>query len=63
MWLMRGSSGKSELSGASGHASLWRLAAHTVARTLLWFTLPYLLAYYSVMGAWHGVRALLLLLR
>ena len=40
--------------------SLWRLAMATVARTVLLFTLPYLLAYYSVIGAWHGVRMLML---
>jgi len=42
--------------------SLWRLAAKTIARTLLWFTLPYLLAYYTVVGAWQGIRSLLLML-
>jgi hypothetical protein len=40
--------------------SLWRLAMATVARTVLLFTLPYLLAYYSVIGAWQGVRMLML---
>jgi hypothetical protein len=43
-------------------ASLWRLAATTIARTLLSFTVPYLLAYYCVMSAWEGVRPLLSLL-
>ncbi len=42
--------------------SLWRLAATTIARTLLWFTLPYLLAYYTVTGAWQGIRSLLWML-
>ncbi len=42
--------------------SLWRLAARTVVHTALWFMIPYLVAYYSVMGAWQGLRALLLLL-
>jgi hypothetical protein len=49
-------------SGQSEHLSLWRLAASTIARTLLWFTVPYLLAYYAVMGAWQGIHALLGLL-
>ena len=40
--------------------SLWRLAATTVARTVLAFALPYFVAYYSVMGAWQSVRALML---
>ena len=40
--------------------SLWRLALKTVARTLLAFTLPYLLAYYTVIAAWQGSRTLLL---
>jgi hypothetical protein len=40
--------------------SLWRLAMTTVARTVLLFTLPYLLAYYSVIGAWQGIRMLML---
>jgi len=50
------------VSEQSGNPNGWRLAASTVGRTLLWFTLPYLLAYYSVMGAWQGLRALLQLL-
>jgi len=41
---------------------LWRLAASTIVRTLLAFTLPYLIAYYCVIGAWQGIRALLALL-
>jgi len=40
--------------------SLWRLALKTVARSMLAFTLPYLVAYYTVIGAWQGSRALLL---
>ena len=40
--------------------SLWRLAVKTVARTILAFTLPYLVAYYTVIGAWQGSRTLLL---
>ncbi len=40
--------------------SLWRLALKTVARTMLAFTLPYLVAYYTVIGAWQGSRTLLL---
>ena len=42
--------------------SLWRIAARTVIHTSLWFMIPYLVAYYSVMGAWTGLRALILLL-
>jgi hypothetical protein len=40
--------------------SLWRLAATTVARTLLAFTLPYFVAYYSVVGAWRSLHVLML---
>jgi len=40
--------------------SLWRLALKTVARTMLTFTIPYLVAYYTVIGAWQGSRTLLL---
>jgi len=40
--------------------SLWRLALKTIARTMLAFTLPYLVAYYTVIGAWQGLRTLLL---
>jgi hypothetical protein len=40
--------------------SLWRLALKTVGRTILAFTLPYLVAYYTVIGAWQGSRTLLL---
>jgi hypothetical protein len=40
--------------------SLWRLALKTVGRTILAFTLPYLVAYYTVVGAWQGSRTLLL---
>jgi len=55
MRFVHGNPGNSEL-------SLWRLAAQTIARTLLWFTLPYLLAYYTVIGAWEAVHGLLQLL-
>jgi hypothetical protein len=41
------------------NASLWRLAMVTVARTVLGFTLPYLVAYYSVVGIWQGIRMLM----
>jgi hypothetical protein len=40
--------------------SLWRLAVTTVARTVLAFALPYFVAYYSVIGTWRSVRALVL---
>jgi len=40
--------------------SLWRVAAVTVGRTVLAFTLPYFVAYYSVVGAWQGFHALML---
>ena len=40
---------------------LWRIAARTVIHTSLWFMIPYLVAYYSVMGAWAGLRVLILL--
>jgi hypothetical protein len=33
---------------------LWRLALSTIARTLLAFTLPYLVSYYCVIGAWQA---------
>ncbi len=39
---------------------LWRIAAMTVARTVLAFTLPYLAAYYSVIGAWQAFHTLTL---
>ncbi len=39
--------------------SLWSVAAATIARTLLSFSVPYLLAYYCVIAAWEGVRPLL----
>jgi hypothetical protein len=39
---------------------LWRLALSTIVRTLLAFTLPYLVSYYCVIGAWQGIRMLLL---
>ena len=45
------------------NVSLWRIAARTATHTALWFTVPYLVAYYSVMGTWQGIRALLLLAR
>jgi hypothetical protein len=35
---------------------MWRLAAATVTRTVLAFTLPYLVAYYTVIGAWRGIH-------
>jgi hypothetical protein len=54
MPVMRGTS------DASMEVSLWRLALKTVARTMLAFTLPYLVAYYSVIGTWQGSRTLLL---
>ena len=41
------------------NVSLWRLAMSTIARTVLAFTLPYLVAYYSVVGAWQGIRLLM----
>jgi hypothetical protein len=44
------------------NVSLWRVALRTIVHTSLWFMIPYLVAYYSVMGAWQGLRALLLLL-
>jgi hypothetical protein len=47
-------------SDESMEVSLWRLALKTVARTMLAFTLPYLVAYYTVIGAWQGSRTLLL---
>jgi hypothetical protein len=47
-------------SDESIEVSLWRLALKTVARTMLAFTLPYLVAYYTVIGAWQGSRTLLL---
>jgi hypothetical protein len=37
---------------------LWRIAMSTVARTLLAFTVPYIVGYYSVMGAWQGFQLL-----
>jgi hypothetical protein len=54
MPVMRGTSDESV------EVSLWRLALKTVARTMLAFTLPYLVAYYTVIGAWQGSRTLLL---
>ena len=54
MSLMRG------MSDESVEVSLWRLALKTIARTMLAFTLPYLVAYYTVIGAWQGSRTLLL---
>jgi len=39
---------------------LWRLALKTVGRTLLVFTVPYLAAYYAVIGAWQGIHMLML---
>jgi hypothetical protein len=39
---------------------LWRLAMTTIGRTVLLFTLPYLVAYYSVIGAWQGIHMLML---
>jgi hypothetical protein len=54
MSLMRGTPDESM------EVSLWRLALKTVARTMLAFTLPYLVAYYTVIGAWQGSRTLLL---
>lgn len=54
MSLMRG------MSDGAVEVSLWRLALKTVARTMLAFTLPYLVAYYTVIGAWQGSRTLLL---
>jgi hypothetical protein len=39
---------------------LLRLALTTVARTLLSFTLPYIVAYYCVIGAWQGIHLFLL---
>jgi hypothetical protein len=54
MFLMRGATNDSM------EVSLWRLALKTVARTILAFTLPYLVAYYTVIGAWQGSRTLLL---
>jgi hypothetical protein len=42
--------------------SLWNLAAATIARTFLSFSVPYLLAYYCIMAAWEGARPLLSLL-
>ncbi len=44
----------------SADVGLWRLAAKTVARTVLAFALPYFAAYYSVIGAWRGLRAVLI---
>ena len=43
-------------------ASLLGLAAATIVRTMLSFTVPYLLAYYCVMSAWDTSRPLLALL-
>ena len=54
MSLMRGTPDQSM------QVSLWRLALKTIARTMLAFTLPYLVAYYTVIGAWQGSRTLLL---
>jgi len=54
MSLMRG------MSDESVEVSLWRVALKTIARTMLAFTLPYLVAYYTVIGAWQGSRTLLL---
>ena len=42
--------------------NLLSLAAATIARTVLSFTVPYLLAYYGVIGAWEAGRPLLALL-
>jgi hypothetical protein len=38
---------------------LWRLAMSTIARTVLAFAIPYLVAYYSVIGSWQGIHMLL----
>lgn len=43
--------------------SLWRVAARTILYTSFWFMIPYLVAYYSVMGAWQAIRALMLISR
>jgi hypothetical protein len=48
------------MSDAPMEVSLWRLALKTVARTMLAFTIPYLVAYYTVIGAWQGSRTLML---
>jgi hypothetical protein len=48
------------MSDESVEVSLWRVALKTIARTMLAFTLPYLVAYYTVIGAWQGSRTLLL---
>jgi hypothetical protein len=41
----------------------WRQTMSTIARTTLAFTLPYFVAYYSIIGAWRGVQLLMLWMR
>jgi hypothetical protein len=38
--------------------ALWRLALSTVARTVLYFTLPYIVSYYCVIGIWRVIQML-----
>jgi hypothetical protein len=38
---------------------LWRLAVSTVVRTALSFAIPYVVAYYSVVGSWQGIHVLM----
>ncbi len=54
MWLV------SSADVENSEVGLWRIAAMAVGRIVLAFTLPYLAAYYSVIGAWQAFHTLAL---